>query len=191
MARKFGGDIMKTLAVRIVGCWNKVSVQVIKSLIISFQEYDFKIWWSFFSEKMNSQVSWDPPRSFTLHVFLPFLTLVFFTELALQRYSENVSSDNHTVIFREQQRQVCSLTEGLLEAKMTRAQAVLHHGVWPECGEPGAGLLKTEFLNRPRQGKGRNQAWGPSRGPGQSGAAEDRTGNRATTDIQGPSRKKD
>lgn len=115
----------------------------------------------------------------------------FFTELALQRYSENVSSDNHTVIFREQQRQVCSLREGLLEAKMTRAQAVLHHGVWPECGEPGAGLLKTEFLNRPRQGKGRNQAWGPSRGPGQSGAAEDRTGNRATTDIQGPSRKQD
>lgn len=141
--RKFGGDIMKTLAVRIVGCWNKVSVQVIKSLIISFQEYDFKISWLFLGEKMNSQVSWDLCQPFTLHVFLPVLTLVFVTELALQRYSENVSSDNHAVIFREQQRQVCSLREGLLEARMTTGCTLTDeeqpHGVWPECAEPGAG----------------------------------------------------
>lgn len=48
-------------------------------------------------------------------------------------------------------------------------------------------VLVTGSLNRPRQAKVRNQAWGPSRGPRQSGAAGGRTGNKDTVEIQGPS----
>jgi len=44
-------------------------------------------------------------------------------------------------------------------------------------------VLSAGSLNRHGQGKVRNQAWDPSRGPGQSGAAGGRTGNKATVET--------
>lgn len=108
---KFGGNIRNTLAVRIVGCWNKVSVQVIRSLWLEgFENMTLKYCDHALVKRWISR-SLEILFNLSLYMYhiLWFLCPVFFMELALQRYSDNMPSDNHAVIFREQQRQVCSL----------------------------------------------------------------------------------